>query len=299
MRIDETHRPWLIITLIILGISSVGYVPYALFLHPGGGTTIGLIYGIAGYAMMVFAGLLSIRKKFRVARIGRAKIWMRGHIWLGFLAFPLILYHAAFGLGGPLTKVLMLLFVFVWVSGIVGAVLQHYMPIIMTREVPMETIYDQIDSVLGQLCREADDIMMQLAPAMESLPVPEIVGDRTITRTTPLSAITREIDSKSLQPIRSLYADKVQPYLLRPGNFKHELANVQTAAKIFDTVRQMSPGVVDPFVDDLENICDEKRQLDKQARLHKILHGWLFVHLPLSWALLVLGAIHAVIALRY
>ncbi len=160
MRIDETHRPWLIITLIILGISTVGYIPYALFSHPGGGTTIGLTYGIAGYAMMIFAALLSIRKKFRVARIGRAKAWMRGHIWLGFLAFPLILYHAAFGLGGPLTKVLMLLFVFVWVSGIVGAVLQHYMPIIMTREVPMETIYDQIDSVLGQLCNEADDIMV-------------------------------------------------------------------------------------------------------------------------------------------
>jgi hypothetical protein len=299
MRIDETHRPWLIITLIIMGISTVGYVPYAWFSHPGGGTAIGLTYGIAGYAMMIFAGLLSIRKKFRVARIGRAKVWMRGHIWLGFLAFPLILYHAAFGLGGPLTKVLMLLFVFVWVSGIVGAVLQHYMPVIMTREVPMETIYDQIDTVLGQLCSEADDIMVQLVPAMEALPVPEIVGDRTITRTMPLTQVARDVDSKSLQPIRSLYADKVQPYLLRPGNFKHELANVQMAGKIFETVRQMSPGMIDPFVDDLENICDEKRQLDKQVRLHKILYGWLFVHLPLSWALLVLGAVHAVIALRY
>ncbi len=134
---------------------------------------------------------------------------------------------------------------------------------------------------------------------MEALPVPEIVGDRTITRTTPLTQVARDVDSKSLQPIRSLYADKVQPYLLRPGNFKHELANAQTSAKIFQTVRQMSAGMIDPFVDDLENICDEKRQLDKQARLHKILHGWLFVHLPLSWALLVLGAVHAVIALRY
>ena len=91
----------------------------------------------------------------------------------------------------------------------------------------------------------------------------------------------------------------MQPYLLRPGNFKHELANTQMSSKLFQTVRQMSPGILDPFVDDLENICDEKRQLDKQARLHRILYGWLFVHLPLSWALLILGGIHAVIALRY
>ena len=38
-------------------------------------------------------------------------------------------------------------------------------------------------------------------------------------------------------------------------------------------------------LDDLENICEEKRQLDKQSRLHKILHGWLLVHIPLSYAL--------------
>jgi hypothetical protein len=193
----------------------------------------------------------------------------------------------------------MLLFVFVWVSGIVGAALQHYIPNTMTREVPLETIYDQIDHVLGQLCHEADDVMVQLVPAMEAEPVAQIVGDRTIVRTVALNRAARETESKDLHPIRSLYADKVQSYLLEPGNFKHELANAQTSAKLFEIVRQMSPAMIDPFVDDLESICDEKRQLDKQARLHKILHGWLLVHIPFSWALLVLGAIHAVIALRY
>ena len=52
-------------------------------------------------------------------------------------------------------------------------------------------------------------------------------------------------------------------------------------------------------VDDLENICEEKRQLDQQSRLHKVLHGWLLVHIPLSYALLVLGAVHAVMALKF
>jgi hypothetical protein len=231
--------------------------------------------------------------------MGRAKSWMRGHLWLGFLAFPLIIYHSAFGLGGSLTTILMLLFVFVWVSGLVGAAMQHYIPTIMTREAPMETIYDQIESVMGQLWREADDIMAQLIPAMDALPVPEVVGERTITRTVVKDRTMREADEKALQPIRALYADKLQPYLLRPADFKHELANPMTSDKIFEQVRQMSPTAIDPFVDDLQNICDEKRQLDKQARLHRILHGWLMIHIPTSWALLVLGGIHAVIALRY
>lgn len=299
MRIDETHRPWLVVSAVLLLVSTAIYVPYALFSKAGGGTWIGLTYGIVGYSFMVFAGLLSVRKKWRVARIGRAKIWMRAHLWLGFLAFPIIIYHSAFGLGGSLTTALMVMFVFVWVSGIAGAALQHYIPTVMTREAPMETIYDQIESVLGHLVREAEDIMVKLVPAMEAMPVPEVVGERTITRTVFLDKAAREADSKALQPIRTLYTEKLQGYLLRPGDFKHELANPAVSAKMFDQVRQMSPTAIDQYVDDLENICDEKRQLDKQSRLHKILHGWLMVHIPVSWALLVLGGIHAVIALRY
>jgi len=297
MRIDETHRPWARFTLAALIVCIVVYVPYGLLSKkpPSGGSAIGLTYGIVGFAMMIFAGLLSVRKKFPVMRIGRAKAWMRGHIWLGFLSYPIIILHSAFGLGGTLTTTLMILFTIVFISGIVGAVLQHYLPIKMTREVPMETIYDQIDSVVSQLCQEADDIMVQLVPAMEAIPAAEVVGSRTL----PLYAAAREVESKDLQPIRTLYAEKVQPYLLKPANFTHELADPEIASAIFEQIRKMSPTVIDEFVNDLENICTEKRQLDRQARLHHWLHTWLFIHLPISWAILVLGAVHAVIALRY
>jgi hypothetical protein len=36
-----------------------------------------------------------------------------------------------------------------------------------------------------------------------------------------------------------------------------------------------------------------------QERLHHWLHGWLLVHIPLSLALIGLGFVHAVVALRY
>ena len=105
MRIDETHRPWLLFSGSVSGAvdSWVRFMRLVLACRAAE-LRLGLTYGIVGYAMMVFAGLLSVRKKFRVLRIGRAKSWMKGHIWLGFLAFPLILYHAAFGFGGSLTK---------------------------------------------------------------------------------------------------------------------------------------------------------------------------------------------------
>jgi hypothetical protein len=33
--------------------------------------------------------------------------------------------------------------------------------------------------------------------------------------------------------------------------------------------------------------------------MHHLLHGWLMLHVPLSLALLLLGCIHAFMALRY
>src|SRR6516225_4101792 len=41
-------------------------------------------------------------------------------------------------------------------SGVFGAALQHYIPRVMTAEVPLETIYDEIDHVRLRLREEAD-----------------------------------------------------------------------------------------------------------------------------------------------
>src|SRR6202044_94288 len=107
-------------------------------------------------AMMLYAGLLGARKQGPPWRIGRAQTWMRGHLWLGLLSLLLILYHAGFAFRGPLTLVLMLLFFFVIGSGLLGAVIQHYVPSYMTARVPLETIYEEIPHVRAQLREEAD-----------------------------------------------------------------------------------------------------------------------------------------------
>jgi len=64
-------------------------------------------------------------------------------------------------------------------------------------------------------------------------------------------------------------------------------------------LRTLLPPAYYEVVDDLESICEEERQITRQAKLHKWLHAWLLMHLPLSFALLLLGVIHAVMALAY
>ena len=122
MRIDETHRKWFIGSLVLLIVAAVIYIPYSRSAPQGanGGTATGLTYGIVAFAFMIFAGLLGARKKVPIWRVGRAQAWMRGHLWLGFISFPLIFLHSGFRFGVGLTKGLMWLFLVVFISGIVG-----------------------------------------------------------------------------------------------------------------------------------------------------------------------------------
>lgn len=306
MIIDRSHRVWFIGSLLALALAALLYVPYALTTVTGtsGGSAVGLMYGSIGSAMMLFAGLLGARKKFPTWRVGRGTSWMRAHLWIGFLSFPFILLHAGFRMGGgPLTRTLMALFVVVFLSGIFGAILQHFIPQFMTQRVPMETIYEQIDRVLEQLVQEAGLITADVGAALEQ----EMIQAEDEEKLAPVASGGRKAgqasapvaDERASGMVTTFFESQLKPFLMSRHSEKHALANPAEAAPLFQQLRVLVPQTLWPKFDDLENICEEKRQLERQRRLHHFLHGWLLVHIPASYALLVLGAIHAVVALRF
>lgn len=305
MLIDHTHRRWFLGSAAGLAAASAIYVPYAMRSPEGprGGSALGLMYGVVGFGFMIIVGLLGLRKKFPVWRVGRAQSWMRGHLWLGVLSFPLILFHGGFHFGGSLTRLLMWLFLLVWVSGILGAALQHFMPRFQTAQLPMETIYEQIDRVRGQLAAEAGQIVDETCSALEG----EVSHASERQRAMSASAGTQggltvasglQANQQVSSQLRKFLSDEMIPYLARAGG-QSNMANSVRSQKLFQQFRVLLPPELHSNLDDLENICEEKRQLDKQSRLHKILHGWLLVHIPLSYALLLLGAVHAIAALKF
>jgi hypothetical protein len=304
--IDHTHRKWFVGSVALLAVATATYIPYSLRSPQGprGGSLPGIVYGSVGFAFMLFAGLLGLRKRFPVWRVGRAQTWMRGHLWLGILSFPLILLHGGFHFGGPLTRVLMWLFILVFASGILGAALQHFLPRLHTAQLPMETIYEQIDRVRGQLTDEAERIVAETCATLEG----EVSGATEQQRAAAASAGANwdvtvasgmQVDEQASAELRRVLSAEIHPYLEKTGARGTRLGDPAVATALFRQLRVLLPATLHSNIDDLENICEEKRQLDKQSRLHKILHGWLLVHVPLSYALLLLGAWHAVVALRF
>jgi hypothetical protein len=293
MRIDQTHRPWVIATVALAIISTIAYILYSVETPggPRGGSAIGLTFGIVGYALMLYAGLLGARKRVPTWRIGRAQTWMRGHLWLGLLSLLLILFHSGFAFRGPLTLVLMLLFFIVIGSGILGAAIQHYVPSYMTSRVPLETIYEEIPHVRAQLREEADQLATAICGPL----------DDAITQETEAQAETVlvEIEHDDRERFREVYLHKVRPYLADPETSGAELADPMRSGETFEALRRLLAPPLHGVLGDLENICVEEQQISRQIRIYRWLHAWLLVHVPLSIALLVLGAVHAVMALRY
>jgi hypothetical protein len=294
VRIDRTHKSWLIASLVILGAATAVYIPYARnsITGPRGGSAMGFAFGIIGFTFMIFSGLLAARKKVEVWRLGRAQSWMRGHLWLGLLSLPMILFHGGFRFGGPLTAVLMVLLILVVASGLFGAALQHYLPKVMTFEVPFETIFEQIDHVRAELLAEADELIAR-ASAPVKLVAGAPSGDLAATADSVLGA------EETLAPLRNFYAREIRPFLEDHRRRDQSLADEEKARGIFEGLRRLLPAGMHETTTSLEEICAEARQLRRQVRLHHLLHGWLMLHIPLSFALLILGCVHAVMALRY
>ena len=314
MLIDRSHKGWALFTIVAL-VASAAY--YAVYHHqsyssgnmtgPSGGSWTGLTYGIVGFALMIFCGLLGIRRRVRIWKIGKGQAWLRAHIWLGLLAFPLILFHAGLKFGNYLTLWMMILFTIVLVSGIVGVLLQNILPRALLVRVQAETTFEQIPHVIDVLRTEADQIVASVCGPLGT----EKPGQELQTTSTSVATMKRDgavqgkvVKSKSRPvtvlegsaPLKTFYLSEVQPFLYPAFKNESRLAVQRSAIALFSHTRTLVPDTLHETLKDLESVCEERRQLALQVRLHYWLHVWEFVHVPLSYALLAMSVVHAIVA---
>jgi len=299
MRIDKSHKPWLLGTLAALLLGAAAYIQFAVGSPSGprGGSKTGLIFGYLGYGMMLSAAVLGLRKKRPTWRIGRAQAWMRWHLWVGTLSLFFILFHGGCHARGLLTMILTILLFIVIGSGWVGALIQHYIPKMMTARVPMETIYEEIPNVRKQLRKEANQLVTSICGPLDDEIAPSHAPAEQ--REPQAEGALVDIEQADRANFREVYMRKVRPFLEKPDDPGAELADPQRATEVFESLRRLVAAPLHGVLNDLENICEEANQLRRQRRIYHWLHGWLLVHVPLSIALLVLAAVHAVMASRY
>src|SRR6266550_5915539 len=298
---NRSHVPWVIFVVlatvaafwIYLGNFQPELLPATFRPQPSllqnpsdhrspGGTPFGLVLGTISLGIFVFAALLGVRKKLPFLPVGNVQRWLRGHIWLTLLTIPLILLHSGFRLGAPMTTTLMVLYAIVMVSGIYGLILQHKLPTMMKESLPAEIVFEQIPNVRAQLCSAAENLQRNLKQQA----------------TSGLAMLAINLSQEEV--LAGFIEQRLIPYLRARRGEKYGLGHAREAAEIFRHLKLRVNEKYQPRVNEMRRWCEERRLTDTQVRMQHWLHGWLFVHVPLSFLLLLMTVWHAFVTLfRY
>ena len=226
---------------------------------------------ITGWTLLGVVGLLmsyNLRKRLTfLPFLGSSRAWMQIHIYFGFTAVVIFLFHIGFRLpDGKFESLLAILFLFVSVSGFYGLYITRVVPRKLTS-VNEEVVFERIPSMRSQIQKQAREISVncaKLAPA---------VADFYLQRLAAFFEGRRSV----------LY------YALPTGHLKRslmrELNNIDRY--LSKTGRQPS--------EELKNLISRKDDLDFHQAMQGRLKLWLFVHIATTYGMLVLAVFHVVL----
>lgn len=264
MPIPRYGLRWRIIALLLTLALAASYVWYRSsqpFTH--GGTSVGLIYGFLSLFMMLFLIYFGVRKRAYRSRFGTLQEWLHAHIWLGLFSFLVIVAHTGFRFQDKIAVALFVVIALVISTGILGALLY--------KTIPRELTEIQ-SNLTGQ---EISDQLNQLSKAMARL------------------------SSGKSSPFQRIYFSLQREAM--PG-FLAGWALLFSSARRSDKAGDWTSlvGMVEKGEqDELRQLLVASRQqkelhlrLVYQQRYRNILDFWLYLHLPLSVAMLVLIVAH-------
>ena len=231
---------------------------------------------ITGYlclVIMLFLMAFNARKKLSVVPAVSARIWLAVHISFGVALIPLYFIHTnSLWPTGLYEQIIALLFGLVALSGLTGYMLKLALPSRL-RHLGTEIIYERIPEEL-YLMREA---------------VKELILHAT--QTSGHETLSRE------------YTESMAWFFTRPRFYlSHLLGSGHGLAWIDQKERDIQPFLADVEKDDCLEIFQlmrHKNSLDAQYAIQSTLKGWLLIHLPIAFALIVFVLWHVVLVHLY
>ena len=263
-------RRWLniaILTFFVL-LSLTIYTIVSLSLR-----NVSFITGWALLLLMFALALYNLRKKLPFLPLIKAPVWLQIHIYAGFFSVFLFLLHLNFRIpNGVLEVTLALLYLIVFGSGIFGLILTRVIPHFLTTR-GEEVIFERIPLFLRRIREEASRLV---------------------------SRALSEVDSST---IADFYARRLIHFFAKPGNVgKHLLQSNRPCYALLNELEALNR-FLNPeeqgIIKEMIKLVRSKNDLDYHYAHQAILKYWLFVHIPLTYSLLLVTIVHAVLVYTY
>ena len=228
-----------------------------------------LVTGLALFAVILLLTLFNARKKLPFLRLLRASTWMQIHIYVGLLSCILFGLHTGWRIPkGAFELALAVLFYLGSASGLVGLALSRWLPSRLTVQ-GENVIFERIPALRAAVRREVEEMVVESVAKSQSSTIADFYEARL-----------RRYFSR---PRFLLY------HLVGYGKPRHELlAEAQALDRYLNADER---GILGRIVEKIQ----AKDDLDLQAARQGLLKGWLFVHIPLTYSMILLAAVHGML----
>lgn len=249
------------------------YVSYQSRTVAYGGSIEGLLYGVAGTGLIAVLMYLGIRRRSYASSMGTLQGWVSAHVYLGLLTLLLIPLHAGFRFGWDVHTLAFVLLAVVVLSGVLGLFLYRTIPGRLTRYEAGQQA-DKIDPEIARLLSDMRALMKNKSDALVQIYKAEL-------------ATSQSRDFKGWS-------------LLWKGQGGDLLA--ERSADLAKKVSTIPPSDQATF-QVLSQLLLKKTQLEvnllHQMQLRNVLQAWLYVHVPVSIAMVFAVGVHLIAVFLY
>jgi len=271
----------------------------AYFVHdpggpPNGGTWLGYTLGTIGALLIVWLMYFGVRKRSYMGGIGTLRGWLSAHIYLGTTLILIVLLHAGFQVGWNIHTFAFALMLVVIFSGFFGLYVYLRYPNLMTRNRESATRDAMLDEVA-----EIDQNALALADGID--PKIHAVILRSIENTKLGGGVWTQLRARDGS---DLALDSLQKAIAaRESKQETKTQDMPTMFAMVDFLAGRATDKQGEAMRKLIDLVSRKKGLaTKVARdmqYQAMMEIWLYIHVPLSFALLAALIAHIVASFFY
>jgi hypothetical protein len=221
------------------------------------------------FAAMLFLTSYNARKKLTYPPLGRSATWLQLHVYLGLFTVLLFGLHVSLRWpNGAFETTLAGLFLGVSGSGVLG--------ILLTRSIPgrltvrgQEVIFERIPVFRRQLRDKAEELVVHCVEESDATTLADFYTEHLATFFDRSRQLWQHLEPSQRQRRRLI----------------HDLH----ALDRYFSDRERTAAA------ELTELIETKDALDYHQALQSLLKGWLFVHIPLTYALLICSGVHLIL----
>jgi hypothetical protein len=263
---------WLKAALVISVLALLGYALIDVQPRPNGGSWYGYTLGTIGVLLILWLTMLGVRKRAMTSGRWSLKAWTSAHVYLGLSLVVIATLHTGFQFGWNVHTLAYVLMMIVILSGIYGIAVYATLPAELSNSRAEMTKPQMVDAVI-KLDRQ---IQVSAQP----------LGHEDTAIVT-----------------RSLEDDPFRGGLIRRLSGKYP--NCRTALAHRELRRRMAlaTGEQAEAIESVADLLERKRaalgRIRHHLRIKALLEVWLYVHVPLTFALIAALAAHIVSVFFY